>query len=163
MAPHPDDPMTFAPEPPAPATAPLPPWKVLVVDDDEEVHRVTRLAAQSVTVLGRPLQLLSAYTGMEAVAAMRRDPDIALILLDVVMESEHAGLEAAQTIRHELGNRRVHIVARTGQAGQAPELARVREFGIDDCREKTELTTAKLHAVIERGLTGVAARNGIPS
>ena len=152
MPPEPDDLMSFAPEPPPAAAAAAAPWKVLVVDDDEEVHRVTRLAMQSLTVLGRPLQLVSAYSGVEAVAAMRREPDIALILMDVVMESEHAGLEAAQAIRHQLGNRRVRIVARTGQPGQASALERVRAFGINDCREKTDLTTSRLLAVLESSL-----------
>lgn len=146
----PDEPLSFAPE--APASPERQPWKILVVDDDEEVHKVTRLATRSFRVLGRPLRLISAYTGQEAVDVMRREPDIALILMDVVMESEHAGLEAAQVIRHDIGNRAVRIVVRTGQPGQAPGLDAVRQFDINDCREKTELTTTRLYAVLEAGL-----------
>jgi CheY-like chemotaxis protein len=153
MPPEPDDLLSFAPEPSATVSVTAAPWKVLVVDDDEEVHRVTRLATRVLTVLGRPLQLFSAYSGLEAVAVMRREPDVALILMDVVMESEHAGLEAAQAIRHELGNRLVQIVVRTGQPGRASGLEWVRGFGINDCREKTDLTTSRLHAVLESRLT----------
>jgi response regulator RpfG family c-di-GMP phosphodiesterase len=151
--PHADDLMTFAPANGLADESTIEPWKVLVVDDDDEIHKVTRLAVRSFTVLGRPLRLLSAYTGREAVELMRREQDVALILMDVVMETEHAGLEAVQAIRHELGNRFVRIVLRTGQPGQAPELEVVRKFDINDYKEKTELTTTKLYTVLQTGLT----------
>ena len=148
-----DDLMTFAPAKPAGDVAALAPWKILVVDDDEDIHKVTQLAVSSFTVLGRPLRLLSAYTGREAVELMRRETDIALILMDVVMESDHAGLEAVESIRHELGNRVVRIVLRTGQPGQAPALEVVRKFDINDYKEKTELTATQLHLVLQAGLS----------
>jgi response regulator RpfG family c-di-GMP phosphodiesterase len=151
--PHPkDEPMVFAPGPPGGDNGSVAPWKVLVVDDDEEIHRVTRLALGSFSVLGRPLHLISAYTGRDAVDIMRREQDVALILLDVVMETEHAGLDAVQAIRHDLGNRFVRIVLRTGQPGQAPEMEVVRKFDINDYKEKTELTTTKLYTVLQTGL-----------
>ncbi len=145
--------MRFAPAMPAAAAAEIEPWKVLIVDDDAEIHKVTELAVRSLKVLGRPLKLLSAYTGREAVALMRQEADVALILMDVVMETEHAGLEAVQAIRNELGNRFVRIVLRTGQPGQAPELEVVRKFDINDYKEKTELTTTKLFTVLQTGLS----------
>lgn len=129
------------------------PWKILVVDDEEEVHKVTRLALETFTVLGRPLQIHDAYTGRESVEIMEREADIALVLMDVVMENEHAGLDAVQEIRHRLGNRFVRIVLRTGQPGQAPELEVVRKFDINDYKEKTELTTTKLYTVLQTGLS----------
>lgn len=129
------------------------PWKILVVDDEDEIHKVTRLALSSFSVLGRPLQLYDAYTGRESIEIMRREPDIAMVLMDVVMETEHAGLDAVQAIRHELGNRFVRIVLRTGQPGQAPELEVVRKFDINDYKEKTELTTTKLYTVLQTGLS----------
>jgi len=149
----PDDLMRFAPANGGAAEAPVEPWKVLIVDDDEDIHRVTRLAVNAFTVLGRPLRLLSAYTGRAAVELMKSEEDVALILMDVVMETEHAGLDAVQAIRHQLGNRFVRIVLRTGQPGQAPELEVVRKFGIDDYKEKTELTTTKLYTVLQTGLS----------
>jgi response regulator RpfG family c-di-GMP phosphodiesterase len=148
-----EDLMTFASGGDAGSEPAAEPWKVLVVDDDDQIHQVTRLAVSAFTVLGRPLRLLSAHTGREAVEVMRRERDVALILMDVVMESEHAGLEAVQRIRHELGNRFVRIVLRTGQPGQAPELDVVRKFDINDYKEKTELTTTKLYTVLQTGLT----------
>jgi response regulator RpfG family c-di-GMP phosphodiesterase len=148
-----NEPMQFAVSGTADAPNALEPWKILVVDDEEEIHKVTRLALGSFTVLGRPLQLYDAYTGRESIEIMRRQPDIAMVLMDVVMETEHAGLEAVQAIRNELGNRFVRIVLRTGQPGQAPELDVVRKFDINDYKEKTELTTTKLYTVLQTGLS----------
>jgi CheY-like chemotaxis protein len=149
---EPDDRMVFAPEDTAAPGPAAEPWRVLVVDDDEEIHKVTRLALQALTVRGRPLSLISAYAGHEAVEVMRREPEVALILMDVVMESEHAGLEAVATIRTGLANRRVRIVVRTGQPGNAPPLELVRRFDIDDYKEKTELTVSRLIGVVEGSL-----------
>jgi response regulator RpfG family c-di-GMP phosphodiesterase len=129
------------------------PWKILIVDDDEEVHGVTKLALAEFRVHGRPLRFLQAYSGAEAVKFMREHQDVALILMDVVMETEHAGLDAVEAIRKELKNTRVRIVLRTGQPGQAPESEVVSKFDINDYKEKTELTTKKLYTVIHTGLS----------
>ena len=129
------------------------PWKILIVDDDEEVHGVTRLALTDFKVHGRPLRFLHAYTGADAVRIMREQHDVAIILMDVVMETEHAGLDAVQAIRKDLRNHRVRIVLRTGQPGQAPESEVVSKFDINDYKEKTELTTKKLYTVIHTGLS----------
>jgi len=128
------------------------PWKVLVVDDDEEVHAVTRLALTDFRAHGRTLQFLHAYTGAEAVRIMGEQADVAIILMDVVMETEHAGLVAVEAIRKQLRNHRVRIVVRTGQPGQAPESEVVKKFDINGYRQKTELTTRELQAVIHDGL-----------
>lgn len=123
------------------------PWLVLVVDDDPEMHSVTRLCFADFQHEGRGLRVLSAHSGAEAREMLAQHPDIALVLLDVVMESEHAGLELARYIRDELGNRMVRIVLRTGQPGQAPPRDVVRQYEIDDYRTKTELTFERLHVL----------------
>jgi CheY-like chemotaxis protein len=152
MAAQHDDVLRFKEDaPPRPSDGD--PWKILVVDDEEEVHGVTRLALADFRVHGRPLALLHATTGAEAVRLMREHDDVAMILMDVVMETEHAGLEAVEAIRKQLGNTRVRIVLRTGQPGQAPESQVVSKFDINDYKEKTELTTKKLYTVIHTGLS----------
>ncbi|HUS23939.1 MAG TPA: response regulator, partial [Candidatus Binatia bacterium] len=129
--------LQLAPEDPAAAQA-APPWLVLVADDDPEVHAVTRLAIGELRFDGRPLQILSAASAAEARELLARHPGIALILLDVVMESEHAGLDLVRHVRETMGNTTVRIVLRTGQPGQAPPREVVTRYGIDDYRAKTE-------------------------
>ena len=128
------------------------PWKLLIADDDEQIHQVTKLALQGFTLDERPIQFLDAYTGREAIGALVENPDVALVLMDVVMESEHTGLDAVDVIRKNLRNELVRIILRTGQPGQAPEREVVMRYDINDYREKTELTAKKLFTVVYTGL-----------
>ena len=136
-----DDSMMFAAEPVVQAA---PPWHVLVVDDDPEVHEVTRLVLGSFRFADRPLDLISVDSARRAFDHLRDNDDIAVVLLDVVMESEQAGLELVRRIREELHNNFVRIVLRTGQPGQAPEHDVIAAYDINDYKEKTELTAQKL-------------------
>lgn len=123
-------------------------WKILVVDDEAEVHQVTRLALHQFTYADRGLTFLSAYSACEAKQILADHPDIAVILLDVIMESMQAGLDLVKYIREELGNRVVRIILRTGQPGEAPEEAVIRLYDINDYRTKTELTRQRLVATL---------------
>ncbi|WP_165669861.1 DUF3369 domain-containing protein [Metapseudomonas otitidis] len=133
---------------PKPAPHLVPPWCVLVVDDDAEVHAVTRLALSGFEFQGRPLELLSAYSATQAREIFKTRDDIALALIDVVMETEHAGLDLVRYLRETCSNRMTRLVLRTGQAGQAPEDRVIREYEVDDYKEKTELTTQKLRTLL---------------
>ncbi|MFV3128633.1 DUF3369 domain-containing protein [Niveispirillum sp. KHB5.9] len=125
-------------------TAPRRPWLILIVDDDPEVHAMTRLVMKKFTYRDRPIQFLSAYSAEEALGILRNDPGIAMILLDVVMETDDAGLRLVPRIRDELGNTQVRIILRTGQPGQAPEDDVIHGYDINDYKAKTELTAQKL-------------------
>jgi len=119
-------------------------WKILLVDDDIEVHHVTNLALRDFTFEGRFLSSLSAYSAQEAKHLIKANPDIAIIFLDVVMETENAGLQVVKYTREDLNNQLVRIILRTGQPGRAPESVVVVDYGIDDYKTKTELTAQKL-------------------
>ncbi len=160
-----DDNLQFAVEPVVEAAAP---WLVLVVDDDPEVHEVTRLVLGSFRFAERPIELISVASAAQAFDALRRHDDIAVVLLDVVMESEQAGLELVRRIREELRNSFVRIVLRTGQPGQAPEHDVIAAYDINDYKEKTELTAQKLATTLYAALrsyrdmrTIEAQRNGL--
>ncbi|HYD79766.1 MAG TPA: response regulator [Paucimonas sp.] len=136
------DDFSFAPEVEAEAMAA--PWQILIADDEEEVHAVTKVALADVVFKGRPLAFLHAYSAAEARRILAERSDIAVILLDVVMESDDAGLRLVREIRGQMRNRRLRIVLRTGQPGQAPEREVVIEHDINDYKSKTELTRQKL-------------------
>lgn len=123
-------------------------WRVLVVDDEPDVHRITRMVLTGFQFDGRRVELISAYTGEEAREIMQQNDDIAVALLDVVMEEDHSGLEVARFIREDLHNRYTRIVLRTGQPGQAPEQEVIRTYDINDYKDKTELTTTKLNTLM---------------
>jgi len=123
-------------------------WNILIVDDEPEIHKITELALANVTFKDRALTFHSAYSGAEALAFLKDNPDVAVVLLDVVMEHDHAGLETAEKIRKELNNRSTRIILRTGQPGQAPEREVITQYDINDYKAKTELTASKLFTTI---------------
>ena len=128
----------------SPAVPKLAPWKVLLVDDEPDIHDITKLTLARFRLDGRALGFLHAYDGEEAKAILARESDIALVFLDVVMEREDSGLEVARWMRQDLGNRHTRIVLRTGQPGQAPEERVIVDYDINDYKEKTELDRTKL-------------------
>ncbi len=143
----------FADEPPSehPESA-LPPWKVLIVDDDPDVHRVTELVLRKVRFEERALHIDNAYSGSEALEKLSQHPDTALILLDVVMETDDAGLRVARAIREEQGNALVRIVLRTGQPGLAPRRDVILNYDINDYKAKSDLTSTDLLTTVVASL-----------
>lgn len=123
------------------------PWKVAVIDDDESVRAITRLALGQLKIDGRPLDLLEASSAEEGIALFATHPDIALGLIDMVMEEPSAGLRVISAVREQQGNRRTRLVVRTGQPGHLPEDRVIRDYDINDYREKTELSAQKLRTV----------------
>jgi response regulator RpfG family c-di-GMP phosphodiesterase len=122
----------------------LAPWKVLLVDDEPDIHDITKLTLSRFRLDGRGLTFLHAYSGEEAKQVLSREKDIALVFLDVVMEREDSGLEVARWMRQDLDNQFTRIVLRTGQPGQAPEERVIVDYDINDYKEKTELDRTKL-------------------
>jgi response regulator RpfG family c-di-GMP phosphodiesterase len=127
-------------------------WKILIVDDEPEVHAVTKLALSDFSFQGKNLAFFSAYSGAEAKQLIAQHPDAAIMLLDVVMETDDAGLLVASYIREQLHNEHVRIILRTGQPGQAPERQVIINYDINDYKSKTELTAQKLFTVIMSSL-----------
>lgn len=119
-------------------------WKMLIVDDEPEVHSITKLVLSDFAYKGRPATFLSAYSADDARRILREESNIAVILLDVVMETDDAGLQLVRHIREELRNRHVRIILRTGQPGQAPERSVILEYDINDYKAKTQLTAQQL-------------------
>ncbi|MGE5372762.1 MAG: DUF3369 domain-containing protein [Solirubrobacterales bacterium] len=144
----PDEPEPETPASPAAAVATTPvrpPWKIMIVDDEPEVHRVTSWVLQEFAFEGRPLQIFNAYTATQSIEMLTAEKDIAVVLLDVVMETDDAGLRVVRYLREELHNTDIRIILRTGQPGQAPEQRVMVDYDINDYKEKTELTSQRLY------------------
>jgi signal transduction histidine kinase/CheY-like chemotaxis protein len=127
-------------------------WKIAVIDDDQAVHEGTRFALSDYFLNGQGLEILSAYSAAEGRTLMRNNPDIAAVLLDVIMETDVAGLDLVEYIRNEIQNETVRIILRTGQPGQAPERRVIVQYDINDYKAKTELTADKLFTSLTAAL-----------
>jgi diguanylate cyclase (GGDEF)-like protein len=155
--PNSDDLLQFIddiPEPPPAGSAlsagPLgaAPWRILVVDDDDDVHESSAFALRGLRIAGRPLELLHARSAAQALALLQAQPQVAVVLLDVVMESQDAGLALVDSIRAQPALQHTRIILRTGQPGQAPELDTIRRYDINDYKTKSELTRGKLYVTL---------------
>ncbi|NDV23752.1 sensor histidine kinase [Desulfovibrio sp. JC022] len=140
-----DDELLFSGEESAESTVrEVEPWKVLIVDDEPDVHSMTRMVLGDFAFEGRPLDFVSAHSGEESIDILKVDPDFAVVLLDVVMETNTAGLDVAHRVRNELNNQFIRIILRTGQPGFAPEHKVITELDINDYWQKAELTSRRL-------------------
>jgi signal transduction histidine kinase len=131
-------------------------WAVLIVDDDDEVHTVTKYALTGYSFLGKPLHIVSAYSGTEARELLQKTPHAAVVLIDVVMESNDAGLRLVEYIRNDLSNEFARLILRTGQPGQAPEFEVISKYDINDYKNKAELTNTRLLTVVTTALRSFA-------
>ncbi|QQK60166.1 DUF3369 domain-containing protein [Shewanella sp. LC6] len=120
------------------------PWKILVVDDEPDVHTVTKLALSRFKLDGRALSFINAYSAEQAKEFLLNEQDLAIAFIDVVMETDHAGLELVKWIREEHKNKTIRLILRTGQPGQAPEEDVIVNYDINDYKAKSELDSRKL-------------------
>jgi len=127
-------------------------WKILIVDDEPEIHAITKLSLGGLRFDNKKLQFFSAMSGEEAKTVLAQEPDIAIALVDIVMETEDAGLRLVEYIRKELNNQQIRLVIRTGQPGTAPERYVIDHYDIDDYKDKTELTAQRLYTTIRTTL-----------
>lgn len=147
-----DELFTFAGQEEIPAKPLHRGWKILVVDDEVGIHQVTRLLLGDFEYEGMGLELISAYSESEAKIQLEKHPDIAVVLLDVVMGNDESGLNLVKYIREQLKNRIIRIVLRTGQPGQAPEKTVIVNYDINDYKLKTELTADKIYVTMVSAL-----------
>ncbi len=123
-------------------------YKVLLVDDDENIHKITTSAIYSMFFSSFNVDVVSVYSSEEAKNYLQENKDVALALIDVVMETPNSGLELVGYIREQLHLNMIRLVIRTGQANEAPQMEVVDKYDIDDYKEKTELTLQKLFTTI---------------
>ena len=126
----------------------LAPWKIAIIDDESGVHEVTKLTLRKFSFEKRSVEFLSAYSAKEGLELFKTTPDIALAFVDVVMETDDAGLKLIDEIRNDLKNHTTRLILRTGQPGQAPEEEIIRDYDINDYKAKTELSSMKLKSCV---------------
>ncbi|WP_146214692.1 response regulator [Azospirillum thermophilum] len=146
-----DDEIVFAAEEsaaPSATAATAPPWTIMVVDDESDVHSMTALLLDDVTFMGRRLDIVNAYTASQAQTVLQSRADIAVVLLDVVMEEDDSGLKLVRWIRDGLGNRDIRIILRTGQPGQAPQRDVIVDYDINDYKPKADLSAEGLFTAV---------------
>ncbi len=123
-------------------------WVVLLVDDEPEIHEITKLVLADTSFSGIPIELHNAYSASEAKTFLESHRDTALMLLDVVMETDDAGLRLVTHVREQIGNTDLQIVLRTGQPGMAPEREVIPGYDINGYFLKTDMVAQKLRSIV---------------
>jgi len=122
--------------------------KILIIDDDQSIHDITNIAIKAMKFSDFEIEILTAYSAQEAKEIIHNENDIALALVDVVMETPEAGLDLVNYIRDTLENKLIRLIIRTGQANDFPPMQVIQHYDISDFKEKTELTLEKLYTSI---------------
>jgi CheY-like chemotaxis protein len=138
------------------------PWKILIADDDSNVHDTTVLALSGVEIHGKPLEFLHAFSAKEARQVAENNPDTSLILLDVVMETVDAGLKLVNVLRDDLSRKNLRIVLRTGQPGYAKENL-MGNYAIDGYATKSKLTRSILISMLNEVLDANLDKDKLPN
>jgi len=137
---------------------PQQPWQILIVDDEKGLHDVTKLICRRMVFKHRPVELISAYSATEALEILSETENVAVCLIDVVMENDHAGLDLVHDIRKNFPQHQsMRLILRTGNPGMAPQREVIQHYDIDDYREKTELTADRLFTSVYTAIRGYEA------
>ncbi|HXD14304.1 MAG TPA: HAMP domain-containing protein, partial [Xanthobacteraceae bacterium] len=113
---------------------------VLLVDDDSR-----NIFALSSALERRGMHVLTATTGREAIALIEQTPDLAIVLMDIMMP-EMDGYQTIENIRRNPGYRRLPIVALTAKAMKG-DREKCLEAGASDYLAKPVNTEQLLSAL----------------
>lgn len=119
-------------------------YKIIVSDDDEEVHTITKLVLDDIKFEGHDLEIYSAFNEKETIELLKKHPNTAILFQDVVMDTHDTGLKIVDYLRKDLKNFITRVILRTGQPGEAPEDRIVIDYDINDYRLKTEMTHQRM-------------------
>lgn len=123
-------------------------WKILVVDDEKDIHSLTSLLLKNLEFQKKGFKTFNAYSAQQAKKIIKKHNDIQLVLLDVVMETEKAGLEFVKYVREELDNNSTRIIIRTGQSEIAPQSQIFDSYDINNYTNKIELSAESFSMLI---------------
>jgi CheY-like chemotaxis protein/signal transduction histidine kinase/HAMP domain-containing protein len=118
--------------------------RMLVVDDD-----VRNIFALSSVLERHGMQVAAASTGQEAITLLQKTPDIALVLMDIMMP-EMDGYETTRAIREDARFRALPIVALTAKAMKG-DREKCLEAGASDYLAKP-VNTEQLLSVLRQWL-----------
>jgi len=90
-------------------------WKILITDDQEMIHVMIKHYLSGYQFKGSGLQFIDAFSGQDAKTLLKDNPDIAVVLLDVMLEEPDTGFQIVQYIRETLNNKLLKIIMLTGK------------------------------------------------
>ncbi len=123
-------------------------WRVLIVDDDNFIHRMIKEINKNLRFENRAIDFISAYNSDEAKEILIKNNNVALVLMDIFLETENSGLSLAKFIREDLKNTETRIVLITGQGSMDLQEEIILNYDINGYESKTDLFSKKMNTVI---------------
>ncbi len=134
-------------------TSTVPPCHVLVADDEPHIGRIIKMKLEQ-----GPFRVTLAFDGKEALQVLEHEPDIGLVLLDLMMP-HLSGLDVLAAMRNDDRWRTVPCIILTA-AGQEQQHTRAMELGATDFLTKP-FSPKKLYARAAE-LVGLSADESTP-
>jgi len=129
-------------------------WKVLISDDDEGIHQITNLILSKEKFDDISIELINKYSAKETIEYLKTHDDIAVIILDMIMEKDDSGISVINEIRDTIKNKHIRIVIRTGQASDKSIYKLINDYEINDYKEKNNLRAMDLKTTLTFALRG---------
>lgn len=123
-------------------------WKVIIVDDDNFVHRMIKEINNNLSFEGKRIEFYSAYTSEEAIKLLNENKDIALVLLDVFLEEKDSGLHLVKHIREDIKDTDVRIVLMTDKGSMSLQEEVILHYDINGYENKSDLFSKKMNTII---------------
>jgi len=133
-------------------------WKVLIVDDEEFIHDNLEINLRDMEYEHKKVEFLHAFTAKNAKEIIKNNNEIAVIILDVMMEEDSAGLNFAKFVRAEVKNNDVRILLHTGQPGIAPKKEVANNYEIDAYLDKNVADNDDSYAAVRFALRAYKER-----
>lgn len=113
-------------------------WQVLIVDDDPNGHVMPQRALNELTFRRRKVEVIDAFSTGEALKKLEENADIAVAVVDIILQTEDEGLRLVRTIREEMGNRLIRIILRSGEERKFPESRLIIDYDINGYTGRSE-------------------------
>ena len=123
-----------------------------MVDDDRDIHALTSIILNDFQFQNKPLRIHYARTSEQALECIAQNPNIQLMLIDMVMEDKDSGMKIIQHLRDDLKNERAQIVVRTSVREMLPQQSFVEDYNILTCKIKSEMTAHVFREIILHAL-----------
>jgi PAS domain S-box-containing protein/diguanylate cyclase (GGDEF)-like protein len=135
----------------------MPNFHIAIIDDEPDLHAALKLSLKNRKVLDRSLTIHSAYSRAEGLELINNNPQISLIFLDVVMETDDAGFEFLRQLRDMPLSIQPQVVMLTGQPGNLTATEATERYDINAYLAKPELTNARLISTLATALRNYTA------
>ena len=127
-------------------------WRVLIVDDEPELHVLTTTVLKDFMFEGKSLEFVSAHNELEISEALESDQDYAIIITDIIREEIDSGFKLIARIRSDSRFDNTYLIIRSGSLGLLSMRQAATDYDVDYINEKANFSTSIFFSVFTIGI-----------